>query len=70
MGQSGPWSNGNKAVLCIPQTPALLEPYFFSVIFGTFVGGVYLSAEMQSVYSTAPVDWAKFTVGIKLQNVI
>ena len=27
-GQSGPGSDGNEGVLHIPQTPALLEPYY------------------------------------------
>ena len=32
----------------------------FSVISRTLVGGgLYPSAEMQSVYSTVPADWAK-----------
>ena len=30
----------------------------FSVISGHSLWGVYLSAEVQSVYSTAPADWA------------
>ena len=25
--QSGPGSNGNEGVLCIPKAPALLEPH-------------------------------------------
>ena len=48
-----------------PKAPALLEPHhqIFFVISKTlvfFVGGElsYSSEEMQSVYSTAPADWA------------
>ena len=48
LGQSGPGSNGNEGVLCIPQGPIRL----FSVISRTPMGGSYSSAEVQSVYST------------------
>ena len=34
-----------------------LTIWWFSVITKTFVGWVVETAEMQSVYSTAPVDW-------------
>ena len=61
-GQSGPGSDGNEGVLCILQSfsitgtsssdclvsyPGLLSEW-----------GSYPSAEVQSVYSTAPADWA------------
>ena len=42
--QSGPGSNGNEGVLCIPQS--------FRIT------GSYPSTEVQSVYSTAPANWA------------
>ena len=32
---------------------------FVSYIEQSLVGGFYFTAEMQSVYSAAPVDWAK-----------
>ena len=51
-GQSWPGSDGNEEVLRIPQSSML------SAISRTFVGVGYPSAEMQSVYSTAPADWA------------
>ena len=50
LGQRGPGSNGNERVLCIPQS---------SSITGHLLGeGSYPSAEKQSVYSTAPANWA------------
>ena len=60
-GQSEPGSIGNEGVLRIPQSPRItgtspsdcLESYP-----GHSLGGAYLSAEKQSVYSTAPADWA------------
>ena len=57
--KSGPGSDGNKWVLCIPQSSSIniassdcLESYP-----GLSPGKSYLSAEMQSVYSAAPADW-------------
>ena len=44
-----------------PKTPALLEPHHEIVscdIQDTSWRGSYPSAEMQSVYSRAPADWA------------
>ena len=64
--QSGPGSDGNEGVLRIP--PKLqhcwnLTIRLFSVISRTLVGGMsYPSAEKQSVYSTAPADWASVYV--------
>ena len=60
-GQSGPGSDGNEGVLHIPQSSSIagtspsdgLVPYP-----GHSLGGSYHSAEKQSVYSTAPADWA------------
>ena len=65
-GQSVPGSNGNKGVLRIPQSSYFtgtspsdcLESYPGYSLVCVCVGGSYLSAEMQSVYSTAPADWA------------
>ena len=64
-GQSGPGSNGNKEVLHISQK---LQHYksltirLFSVISRTLVGGSYLSAQMQLVYSKAG-DWKMCQAG-------
>ena len=60
-GQSGPETNGNEGELCIPQNfsitgaspPDCLESYL-----GHSLGMSFPFAEMQSVDSTAPADWA------------
>ena len=52
-----------KGYSAFPKAPALLEPYhqiIYCHIRTLVVGGVsYPSAEKQSVYSTAPADWAR-----------
>ena len=64
LGQNGPGSDGNKGGT--PHSPKLqhywnLTIRLFGVIFRILIGGrSYLSAEKQSVYSTAPADWARF----------
>ena len=62
-GQSGPGSDGNEGVLHIPQSsstagtsPSDCLVSYPGHSFGG--GGSYPSAEVQSVYSTAPADWA------------
>ena len=61
-GQSGPGSNGNEGVLHIPQSSGItrtspsncLVPYP-----GHLLGvGSYSSSELQSVYFSAPANWA------------
>ena len=63
-GQSGPGSNGNEGVLRIPQSSSITgtSPLDFLVSYQehSLVGGSYPSAEVQSVYSTAPTDWTIF----------
>ena len=62
-GQSGPGSDGNEGVLHIPQSSSITEasPSDCLVSYtGHSFGVFYSSAEMQSVYSAAPVDWVKF----------
>ena len=65
-GQSGTGSNGNEGVLRVPQSSSITvaSPSGCLVLYqDTRWGGVgrfYLSAEVQSVYSTAPADWANF----------
>ena len=52
-----------KGYSTFPKAPTLLEPHhqIFNVISRTLVGGgSYPSAEKQSVYSTAPADWANY----------
>ena len=63
-GQSGPRSNGNEGVLPIPQISkagALLSDGLMLYQGHLLKGGFYPSAEMQSVYPTAPVDLAVLT---------
>ena len=61
-GQRGPGSDGNKGVLHIPQSSSIAgtSPSDCLVSYpGHSLGGSYPSAEKQSVYSTAPADWAR-----------
>ena len=63
-GHSGSESKGNEGVLCIPQSSSITgtSPSDCLVSYpGHLLGrGSYLSAEVQSVYSTAPADLAMF----------
>ena len=61
-GQSGPGSNGNEEVLCIPQSSSITgaSPLDGLVSYPRdLLGSSYLSVEMKLVYSTAPDDWAR-----------
>ena len=69
-GQKGPGSDGYERVLRFPQsssiTGASSSDYLMSYP-GYSLGGVsYPSAEVQSVYSTAPADWAVHVIIIIL----
>ena len=58
-GQSGPGSDGNKGILCIPQSSSITGTSALDCLVsypGYSLVGSYLSAEVQSVYSAAPVD--------------
>ena len=60
-GQRGPGSNGIERVLCILQSSSITgaSPWDCFVSYpGHSLGESYPSAEMQSVYSTVPNDWA------------
>ena len=65
-GQSGPGSNGNEGVLRTPKTLSItgtssldcLVSYLGHSLGGG--GGSFLSAEVQSVYSTTPANWATY----------
>ena len=49
-----------KGYSAFPKAPALLEPHYTIVSYpGYSLEVLYPSAEMQSVYYTAPTDWAK-----------
>ena len=59
--QGGPESDGNEGVLYIPQSSSITgsSPSVCFVLYpGQSLGGAYRSTEKQSVYYTAPADWA------------
>ena len=59
--QSGPSSDGNEGVLHIPQNLSITWASRSDCLMlyqGHSLGRSYPYAEMQSVYSTAPTDWA------------
>ena len=65
---SGPWSNGNEGVHRIPQSSSITEasPSDCLVSYpGHSLGESYPSAEIQSVYSTGPANWACGVKGAK-----
>ena len=66
--QSGPESNGNEGVLHILRSSRItsVSPSDFLMSYPghSLVGGSYLSAEMQLVYSTSPADWAAVLWGL------
>ena len=54
-------TDDNKEVLHIPKISSIIGAStsdLFSVISGHSLGKFYPSAEMHSMYSTAPADWA------------
>ena len=60
LGQSGPESNGNKGVLCIPQRSSITGTLPLDCLVSYLrhsLGKSYPSAEMQLVYSAAPSNW-------------
>ena len=61
-GQSGPGSDGNKGVLCILQSSSITGISLSDCLVsypGHSLGEFYPTADMQSVYSAASVDWPK-----------
>ena len=57
--QSGPVSDGNEGILHIPQSSSITGALAWDGLMsysGEWLGKSYPSAEMQSVYSTAPAD--------------
>ena len=57
--QSGLGNDGNEEVLRIPRSSRITGTSDCLVSYlGHSLRGSYLSAEVQSVYSTAPADWA------------
>ena len=75
LGQIRPGSNGSEEVLHIPQNSRTGAPTSDGLVSypGHLLKGSYSSAEMQSVYSTAPADWPWYffiyvSFGIKSDN--
>ena len=70
-GQSGPGSDGNEGVLCIPKNSSITgaSPSNCLVSYpGYSLAGSYPSAEMKSVYSAAAADWNKRKYKQALKN--
>ena len=72
--QSGPGSDSNEGVLCIPQSSSITETSPLDCL-GLYPGHLlgrlsYLSAEKQSVYSTAPVHELSIKHKLQLVNCI
>ena len=61
LGQIGPGSDGNEGVFRIPQSSSITETSQSDCLVSktghSLVEGSYPSAELQSVYSTAPGHW-------------
>ena len=60
-GHSGPGSDGNEGLLCIPQSSSITGTSSSDCLVsypGHSLGGSYPSAEVHSVYSKAPANWA------------
>ena len=71
-GQSGPESNNNEGVLCIPQSSSITEasPSDCLVSYpGHLLGESYPSAEIQSAYSAAQADGATKCWEMKIYKV-
>ena len=65
--KSGPGSYGNEGVLCILQSSRINGTSVLDCLVsytGHSLVGRYPSAEKQSVYSSAPTDWATFLWGM------
>ena len=58
LGQSEPGSDANEGVLCISQSSSITETSSSDCLVSYSGHSSYPSAEMQSVYSTAPANWA------------
>ena len=59
-GQSGPGSNGNEEVFRTPLNSSITRDSPSGYQDTRWEQRSYSSAEMQSVYSTAPADWALY----------
>ena len=71
--QSGPGSDGNKGVLCIPQSSSITEASSSVCLvsyLGHLLGKSYPSAEMQSVYSAALTDLVSNNIDTHIRTLI
>ena len=62
-GQSGPGSDSNEGVLCIPESSSITGTSLSDCLVlysGHSLGESYSSVEMQSLGSIAPANWAKY----------
>ena len=62
LGQSGPGSNNNEGGLCIPQSSSITETSPSDCLVPYLVHSSYPSAEMQSMCSITPANWATILV--------
>ena len=65
-GQIGPESDGNEGVLHVSRSSRLTEASPSDCLMsyqGHWLRGSYPSAEMQSMYSTAPANWTRLNTG-------
>ena len=69
--QSGPWSNDNDKVLHIPQSSktGASPSDSLALYLGYSLRSFQASKEMQTEYSTALVDWAKFMLEKIISNI-
>ena len=67
-GQSGPGRDGNEGVLCIPQSSSITRTSSWDCLVSypghSLEVGSHPSAEVHSVYSTAPADRASFAQSV------
>ena len=69
LGQSGSGSDGNEEVLHIPQCSRALESNDLILYPGHALWcGSYPFAEMQSLFSRAPTDWANNMIGWRIEH--
>ena len=69
--QSEPGSDGNKGVLHIPQSPSITGASPSDCLMscqGLLLQESYPTAEMQSMYSPVPADWARINSSQFLWN--
>ena len=61
-GQSGPGSDGNEEVLCIPQSSSITVTSSFDCLMSCAGHSLWEGVLLQSVYIRAPDDWKKIGI--------